>query len=905
MRFFLAQKSLSGLQLSSMLMCMGWWVTGGWVAQLGAQTIPVSDKELVVQFRTPADAAPAVALWNRTHPEHAVDTFYMCSEMLGAWCLRVAEGQGQAVPALKNWLVRHPRVLCAQRNLSLSPRNGSLLPDDPLFSQQWHLYNTGQGGGTPGADLGAPDAWAFHSDAITPTGDTVVVAVIDGGIDQQHVDLLPNLWVNYGDWPNDGLDNDQNGYSDDHLGWNVFQQNDNIASADENHGTQVAGILAAAGNNSLGVAGVVWQTKMLFVAGTGTVASLLQAYDYVWKTRKRYNQTQGAEGAFVVAVNCSWGINYAHPEDAPLWCAALDSLGKAGILSVAPVSNLPVNIDQSGDLPGLCPSPYLITTTSLNHVDALVAAWGSEHVDLGAYGQAVVTTDPGNAYGVYAGTSLASPQLAGALALLHGADCPELAEQTASDPAAAALWARHKLLRAAIPNNDMLGKSVTGGRLHLGNLLALAESGCGECPAPFDLTAIVADGGSVALDWTPLIAQDTFRIRWKPEKDTLWQEMLVDGPPVLLTGVKPCVSYACDVQARCSEGWSASTSGGFSTSGCCVPPDVAVTAWPDNRLQVHWPAVTGGQAYRLEWSADISGAWQMLTSLDTQAWLADLLPCTRYYFRLSVLCETEWSAPGASTTWQTAGCGACTDSVYCTSEASDATSAWMAQFTLGAWQQGGLPGAGYEDHSDVPADVLTLYSPGLYEVLIKPDAIGAFQPHFFRIFIDFNADGDFDDAGEVAFDPGFALDEAAVGWLETPAVLAEKNVRMRVSMKRKTPLAGAPEPCETFDFGQVKDYCIVLQPFVSDVKVASTRLEGLLLSPNPAGSAGTWLMRPLPVSSGILSVHNAQGRLLYEREVGSAEQAVFLPAGQWPGGMYLVTLRGERAVWQAWLCRQQ
>ncbi len=895
------------MRVSPLWLCIVWWIPGSWAA-LGAQSVPPTDRELLVQFRTPADAALAVAQWNRSNPGYAVDSVYLCSEMLGAWCLRVPHNHAVEKQALKDWLVRYPRVLSVQENRVLAPRSGALLPNDPLFSQQWHLHNTGQSGGTPGADLGAPDAWAFNPGAVTATGDTVVVAVVDGGIDHLHPDLLPNLWVNNGDWPNDGLDNDQNGYTDDHLGWNVFEQNDNIASAYPNHGTQVSGILAAAGNNTLGVTGVVWQTRMLFVAGTGTVASLLQAYDYVWNARKRYNETHGAEGAFVVAVNCSWGINYGRPDDAPLWCAALDSLGKVGILSVAPVANLPLNIDQSGDLPGLCPSPYLITTTSLDHLDAKAvgAAWGPEHVDIGAYGQAVLTTDPGNTYAVQAGTSLASPQVAGALALLYGADCPELAEQTAADPAAAALWARDQLLVAAVPNSDLQGKTATGGRLHLGNLLALSEMNCGECPTPFDPVAVVLDTGTVEVGWTTLAKQDSFRLRWKPEYEQIWQEMRVARSPAVLAGLAPCIPYVFEIQAHCAGGWSAPRQDSFFTSGCCSPPgNLALVALPDNRLLVRWSGVPGAAAYRLEWSEADSGAWQSAVLTDTQAIREDLVVCARYFFRVSALCDTAWSTPGAEVSWQTPGCGACTDSVYCASGAGDASSAWISELTLGVWQQNGVPGMGYEDHSGEPADALVLNGPGMHEVVIRPDAVGAFQPHFFRIFIDFNADGDFDDAGEVAFDPGFALDEAAVGWLEIPPILAEKNVRMRVSMKRRTPLSGAPEPCETFDFGQVKDYCIVLQPFATDVQVQPTRVEGLRLSPNPAGSAGTWLMPPLPVSSGIVSVHNPQGCRLFEREIGSAEQAVWLPAGQWPEGMYLVTLTGENAVWQGWLCRQQ
>lgn len=102
----------------------------------------------------------------------------------------------------------------------------------------------------------------------------------------------------------------------------------------------------------------------MFVAGGNTVAHILSSYDYVLNARERYNASGGTEGAFVVAVNCSWGINYGQPANAPLWCAAFDSLGQAGILSVASTANIPLNVDVYGDLPTACASDFLVAVTS-------------------------------------------------------------------------------------------------------------------------------------------------------------------------------------------------------------------------------------------------------------------------------------------------------------------------------------------------------------------------------------------------------------------------------------------------------------------------------------------------------------------------------------------------------------
>ncbi|MFM8489381.1 MAG: peptidase, partial [Bacteroidota bacterium] len=106
-----------------------------------------------------------------------------------------------------------------------------------------------------------------------------------------------------------------------------------------------------AGNNSKGIAGVNWHVEMMLVAGGNTIAGILAACDYIRLNRKLYNETGGQKGAYVVAVNTSWGLDYGFPSDAPLWCEMLDLMGEEGILTVAATANNPVDIDLAGDLP--------------------------------------------------------------------------------------------------------------------------------------------------------------------------------------------------------------------------------------------------------------------------------------------------------------------------------------------------------------------------------------------------------------------------------------------------------------------------------------------------------------------------------------------------------------------------
>ncbi|MFZ4633517.1 MAG: S8 family serine peptidase, partial [Saprospiraceae bacterium] len=599
-----------------------WWIgallTALWMP-LDAQMLPRLPGEVLAQIAPSGSGSRVAARWDLEHPEWPLEETALCSDMLHVWRFKLAAPNRHHDQDLLKWLNRLPEVQAAQFNLLLESRNTAILPNDSLFDEQWHLFNHGQTGGLSGADLGVDAAWNITTGGLTPHGDTVVVAVIDGGVGLAHPDLVPNLWVNWADVPGDLVDNDLNGYIDDHLGWNVHQKNDQINMPPVQHGSQVSGVLAAKGNNAAGVSGVAWQLRMMFVAGTGTVASLLESFDYVRLARKRYNDTNGQQGAFVVAINCSWGINYGQAADAPLWCAAFDALGEEGILSVAPAANNPVNIDSVGDLPGACNSAYLTMVTSLDQHDnkAPTASWGARQVDLGAYGQSIRTTG-GSGYSTASGTSMASPQVAGALGLLYSAPCSTLIRQAVADPAAAALWARHQVLHSAQPTADLSGMVATNGRLHAGHLLEMYEAGCASCPMPFDLTGIPLPN-ALFLRWTSLPAYDSVEVLWRQVGTLNWQAQRTDTDFLLLSGLAPCSGYELTLRALCAEGgWSDTTDAVvFLTDGCCVAPtQIGVETQNPDFVQVHWTPVFAASGYRVRWKTE-GGVWQSIETPDT------------------------------------------------------------------------------------------------------------------------------------------------------------------------------------------------------------------------------------------------------------------------------------------------
>ncbi len=269
-------------------------------------------------------------------------------------------------------------------------------PNDPGMASTWGLNNRT----TFGADIGVNQAWNYG------TSSSVVVAVIDSGIDYNHVDLASNIWRNSNEIAGNGKDDDQNGYVDDIRGWN-FVSNNNNPMDDNGHGTHIAGTIGAVGNNSTGVAGINWSVQMMPLKfldrnGSGMLSDAVAAIDYA-----------RANGAKII--NASWGSSG--------FSAALQSaiqrFQNAGGIFVAAAGNEGANNARVPSFPANINLPNVISVAASTSRDALAnfSNYGT-NVDIAAPGSNIYSTLPGNRYGSMSGTSMASPHVAGAMALL-------------------------------------------------------------------------------------------------------------------------------------------------------------------------------------------------------------------------------------------------------------------------------------------------------------------------------------------------------------------------------------------------------------------------------------------------------------------------------------------------------
>ncbi|UTW65688.1 S8 family serine peptidase [bacterium SCSIO 12643] len=334
-----------------------------------------------------------------------------------------------------------------------------ITPNDLEYPVQWSLGNDDV------ARIYAPQAWDISTDDVTITGDTIVMAVIDGGMDTNHIDL--NLFKNKHEIPNNGIDDDQNGYIDDYHGWNAFNQSDNLPP--DSHGTHIAGIMGAKTNNSEGVAGIVWGGQILPVRGSSSIESIvIEAYGYVLELREKYNESQGDSGAFIVASNSSFGVNLADPADYPIWCAFYDTLGAAGILNMAATSNAGVDVDVDGDVPTTCPSDYMVAVSNINSFGNVIGGFGATQIDLAAPGTDIRSTTPGHNYGFKTGTSMATPHVAGVVGAMYSTMCGfDVQDALDHRQDSLALWVRQSLLQSVDSVPNLIGKNATNGRLNM------------------------------------------------------------------------------------------------------------------------------------------------------------------------------------------------------------------------------------------------------------------------------------------------------------------------------------------------------------------------------------------------------------------------------------------------------
>ena len=503
------------------------------------------------------------------------------------WSLEAGESVEEAIARLSD----DPRVEYAEPNYVLY---ADRLPDDPRLAEQYALHNTGQTGGTPGADVDALRAWNISTggsgagagpaggaqgDGSGSGGDGVLIGIIDTGVDTRHPDLRDRIFVNPGEIADNGIDDDGNGFVDDVSGWD-FANADNDPFDDVYHGTHVAGIAAATGDNGRGVAGVAWHARLLPVKflsadGSGFSADAIRSIDYAALMGARVLNNSWGGGAFSNAM-----------------FDTIAAVGTDGVLFIAAAGNDGENIDAKPHYPASYDLTNLIAVAATDDRDGIASfsSYGGRGVLLGAPGAGILSTLPGGAYGLLNGTSMAAPMVTGAVALLW-----------AAEPLLTIPEVRARLAASAKPIPALAGKTATGGRLDLFHLLARPDA---IPPAAVGALHVVEVGsGHVRLGFTAggddgLDGRaSTYDVRYAtPALDpshlddaTAFANHVVPGAPgsdetLEVTGLAPSTTYQFAVRAR--DEWDAAGPSIAIVSATTLPPPAFAAAPPEVTLSI-------------------------------------------------------------------------------------------------------------------------------------------------------------------------------------------------------------------------------------------------------------------------------------------------------------------------------
>jgi serine protease len=431
------------------------------------------DGELLVRFKKGVTKEKAKEI----HAKHGSEIIRSYSMPADLYHVKVKKNT--PLDEIIDTYTKDPDVLYAEPNFIYTIQT---VPNDPSFGSLWGLNNTGRD-----SDINAPEAW----DIVTGSPDTIV-AVIDTGVDYKHQDLLDNIWVNPGEIPGNGIDDDGNGYIDDVHGINAITGKGDPMD-DHYHGTHVSGTIAASGNNGIGVAGINWNAriigcKFLDSDGYGNDGDAIECLNYLYDLKTRTNNPVD-----VVLSNNSWG-NALYSQ---ALADAIDAQRRAGILFIAAAGNYSMDNDFTPFYPCSYYLPNVVSVAASDSYDRLsdFTHYGAHSVHVAAPGEYIYSTFPNNQYEHLKGTSMATPHVSGLAALLKSQDLGRDWKTI-----------RNLMLAGGQDNATSAGKTITGKRIRAADTGGVGSLTCnnqvvGARLRPVASTVTVPAGTSLGLSY--------------------------------------------------------------------------------------------------------------------------------------------------------------------------------------------------------------------------------------------------------------------------------------------------------------------------------------------------------------------------------------------------------------------
>lgn len=746
-------------------------------------------------------------------------------------------------------LIKHPEILFAQPNRPVKLR---ATPNDPQFNNQWH-HNLIQ------SEL----AWDITTGGTTDNGKEIVVALIESADLLNHDDLSGNHWKNLDEIPNNGIDDDGNGYIDDYNGWNVASNDDNIGTG--SHGTNCAGMIGAIGNNDNGVTGANWNIKIMDIAGYGnpfTEANIIASYDYALNARLLYNQSNGNKGAFVVATSSSWGVDGGDPANYPIWCSFYDDLGEAGILNVGATTNQDQDVDTFGDVPTTCASEYMISVTATNNQDIVdFAGYGDQTIDVAAPGSGIYTTAANNGYTYTSGTSFACPLTAGVIGLMYSIPCFKLESLSRTNPQEAAKRVKKALFDGVDQTAYLQTKTITGGRINSKNALDnIMDATCTLCIPPDSIITVTTSDYSSEIRFNPNSNASSYQINIQVEGSGIWSNYNTTDTNYVFSGLTNCTTYEYTVSSICNGQIGVpSRSYKFKTDGCgnCINLnycDHQATNNTNAQFQVYSPSSIAGN-YTFQATSYFGGnpsngyvTGELILVNDGTASPNEgcntLLNATELNGNIAIVDRGNCNFTTKVLNAQNAGAVAVivVNNVAGTIEMGGNNNSITIPAVMIS-QSDGLTLKTSINNGDQPEAILGIQNEWIEEFQINGNTFTSGDDNGYRfnenafslelnqnipfvatlgfdgqvleeklnIWIDYNQDGTFDNS-ELVFNQTSAGLSVIGGNFTIPGGATLGKTRMRVQMAYNgTTATGTSGACGIFDQGEVEDYCIEIK----------------------------------------------------------------------------------------------
>ncbi len=424
-----------------------------------------------------------------------------------------------------------------------------------------------------------------------------------------------------------------------------------------------------------------------------------------------------------------------------------------------------------------------------------------------------------------------------------------------------------------------------------------------SCNAPTGMSTGSITQTSAVFSWTAATGATSYNVQYRKTGTTSWTSGSTASTSFAVSGLLASTTYEWQVQTVCASGSSAFTaSTTFTTtaaSSCGTPTVLTSSSITSTSATCSWAAVTGAVSYTMQWKAASAGSWTTITGISTTSRnLAGLVACTGYQFKVLTVCSTSSSSYSATASFTTTGCSV----TYCTAAGTNTNYEYINKVSLGSINNTSGSNSGYGNYTALSTN---LAGGTANTITLTPGFTGSSYHEYWKVYIDYNKNGVFTDAGENVASVNSTSTASASFTVPTTAL--NGATRMRVQMRYN---AYAASSCGSYTYGEVEDYTVNItgnpqSPQPADDGGGSTEMtngasaiQGIILYPNPAQNTVTVEFSSAENASANMSVYDLVGQKIISRmeQIREGINVVSINTSSFSKGMYLFEFENNGTI---------